>query len=355
MAYTKYYDPAADNDPSTPVKADAWNHLETGIFDAAADADTAQTAATAAQATANAAIPKAVVDAKGDLLVASAADTVTRLAVGTNDQVLVAASGEATGVKWAAVPGQSGLIALSIVTAKGDLLAGTAASTVDNLPVGTDGQVLTADSAQPTGLKWATAASSGIPATIIDAAGDLIQGSAADTAARLAIGSNDEVLSVNSGALDYRKVVNAMVDAAAAIDLTKLASTAWSSYTPTWTASGTAPSIGNGTLEGAYQQIGKTVFWRMRFQAGSTSTYGTGNYHFSLPVSAAAGVVVLGNGYGYDSSTNAINTAFTAYLISGKVMGIYTGTGGAYYWGQTVPWTWANGDQWLIAGSYEAA
>ena len=41
------------------------------------------------------------VDAKGDLLVASADNTVTRLAVGTNDYVLTADSAEATGLKWA--------------------------------------------------------------------------------------------------------------------------------------------------------------------------------------------------------------------------------------------------------------
>ena len=47
---------------------------------------------------------KDIVDAKGDLIVATSADAVSRLAVGTNDYVLTAASGEATGVKWAAAP-----------------------------------------------------------------------------------------------------------------------------------------------------------------------------------------------------------------------------------------------------------
>jgi hypothetical protein len=42
------------------------------------------------------------IDAKGDLVVGTGADTFTRLAVGTNDYVLTAASGEATGLKWAA-------------------------------------------------------------------------------------------------------------------------------------------------------------------------------------------------------------------------------------------------------------
>ena len=47
---------------------------------------------------------------------------------------------------------------LPLVTAKGDLLAATTSGTVDNLALGTTGYVLTADSAEATGLKWALAA-----------------------------------------------------------------------------------------------------------------------------------------------------------------------------------------------------
>lgn len=41
-----------------------------------------------------------VVDAKGDILVGTAADTVSRLAVGSNDQILVADSSQSTGLRW---------------------------------------------------------------------------------------------------------------------------------------------------------------------------------------------------------------------------------------------------------------
>jgi len=49
-----------------------------------------------------AAIQSTIVDAKGDLIAATGADAVARLAVGSNDQILVADSSTATGLKWAA-------------------------------------------------------------------------------------------------------------------------------------------------------------------------------------------------------------------------------------------------------------
>lgn len=54
-------------------------------------------------------IDKTIVDAKGDLIVASANDTVARLAVGaTNGHVLTVDSAEVLGVKWAAGASSTG-------------------------------------------------------------------------------------------------------------------------------------------------------------------------------------------------------------------------------------------------------
>jgi hypothetical protein len=60
-------------------------------------------------ATADAAIPKSTVTAKGDLIVATASGVVTRVGVGTNTTVLTADSTTASGVKWAASTGGASL------------------------------------------------------------------------------------------------------------------------------------------------------------------------------------------------------------------------------------------------------
>jgi len=87
----------------------------------------------------------------GDIAYRSAtANTNTRLAIGSTGQVLTVAAGVPS---WATPTDQTPL------TTKGDVFT---FSTVDaRLGVGANGTVLTADSAETTGLKWATPASSG--------------------------------------------------------------------------------------------------------------------------------------------------------------------------------------------------
>ena len=70
-------------------------------------------------------IQKDIVDAKGDLIAATAADAVSRLAVGTNTYVLTADSTEATGLKWA-LPATGDIT--GITTAANSSLAGGAVS-----------------------------------------------------------------------------------------------------------------------------------------------------------------------------------------------------------------------------------
>jgi hypothetical protein len=74
---------------------------------------------------------------------------------GTTGQVLSKASNTDMDFTWVAVD------PLTILDAKGDLISATAADTPARLAVGTNGQVLTADSTTATGLKWAAPAGGG--------------------------------------------------------------------------------------------------------------------------------------------------------------------------------------------------
>lgn len=120
---------------------------------------------------------------KGDIYTRTASAD-ARLAVGANGKVLSADSAESTGLKWIDAPAGS-----SPLTAKGDLYT-RSASADDNLAVGTDGQVLTADSAQTLGIKWAAA-------NALTTKGDILTRTAsAET--RVGVGSDGQVLTADA-------------------------------------------------------------------------------------------------------------------------------------------------------------
>jgi hypothetical protein len=122
------------------------------------------------------------IETLGDAIDASLVD----LKGGTTNQVLAKNSNTDMDFKW--VADASGIPA-TIIDAKGDLIAGTAADTAARLAVGTNGQVLTADSAEATGLKWATAGASSGPAFSARAATG--QNVTANTATKVTFGTED--------------------------------------------------------------------------------------------------------------------------------------------------------------------
>jgi hypothetical protein len=89
-----------------------------------------------------------IVQAKGDLILGTASQTVDRLTVGTNSQRLIANSSAATGVSWASDSTNT------VIDAKGDLLVGATSDVVARLPVGTDTQIMVANSGATNGLSW---------------------------------------------------------------------------------------------------------------------------------------------------------------------------------------------------------
>ena len=106
--------------------------------------------------------------AKGDLIVRGQSPPVSNLPVGQNGFVLTADSTQLLGVKWAAIP-PAGFT--DPTQAKGDLIVRGSAAPATRLPIGNDGFILTADQNSTLGVKWAAAPVSGVPPTRVISAG----------------------------------------------------------------------------------------------------------------------------------------------------------------------------------------
>lgn len=104
-------------------------------------------------------VAKSQFTTKGDVLGATGAGVPIRVGVGTNGQVLTADSGQSTGIKWGDGPA-------ALATTKGDTLAASGSGVLGRLAVGTDGQVLTADTASSLGVKWAALPSVAVAAGV---------------------------------------------------------------------------------------------------------------------------------------------------------------------------------------------
>jgi hypothetical protein len=157
---------------------------------------------------ANAAIPKSLVDAKGDLIVATAADTVTRLPVSATDgYVLTVDANETPGIKWAAAAGGGNDIYYQnsaptspnvgdIWVDADDTVVSLAAQITDATNV-TDSNIVASATAVKSAYDLANAA---IPKSIVDAKGDIIAATSPDTVSKLSVGSDGYLLAASAAA-----------------------------------------------------------------------------------------------------------------------------------------------------------
>jgi len=89
-----------------------------------------------------------VLTTKGDMYIYGPLNAIARLPVGSNGQVLTSNSAATNGVNWAAATGQTA------ATTKGDLTTTQGDGLLARLPVGSNGSILTADATALTGLSW---------------------------------------------------------------------------------------------------------------------------------------------------------------------------------------------------------
>lgn len=234
---------------------------------------------------------------------------------------------------------------LSLPAAKGDLAVASAADTWAKQTVGSDDTLLMADAAQTNGVKWAasaapsgafsTSASVGTADTWLrsDAQFNLFDTTAPENLGTAATGS-----AAKAARRDHVHSTGA-----------------WTSYSPTWASVGNPqPAIGNGTLTGRYLLIGKLLFIRIQLVAGTTTTFGNSEWSFTLPsVTTIANKQVL-SAWGVDNGTsyypgvalcNASSTKIDTIHINANAFGIKSDN----------PFTWASGDELAITGAIEIA
>lgn len=127
------------------------------------------------------------------------------------------------------------------------------------------------------------------------------------------------------------------------------------SYTPTFTATVTAPTLGTGsTSQGWYTYFPEAVVYTFKIQFGTSgNTFGSGNYQVSVPVTAATpfgGVhhSAVGTIQLADNSSGLLvgGSCFVDATTGGTLLGLISPSGIVT---PAVPWTWANSD--YLSGS----
>ncbi len=155
-----------------------------------------------------------------------------------------------------------------------------------------------------------------------------------------------------SSVTKFNNLVQAVEDEFADIDADQVQAP-YTTYVPAWTSGGTAPAIGNGSIAGRYVQIGKLVMCTIRLTAGTTTTFGTGLWQFSLPVTALAPVYPTGSAIATD--TGVATYGGYALLSGTTALRVITPASPASNWDAAIPFAWGNTDVMDISVTYEAA
>lgn len=126
----------------------------------------------------------------------------------------------------------------------------------------------------------------------------------------------------------------------------------WQAYTPSWTASTTNPTLGNGSLFGRYALIGKTCYVLIRFTFGSTSNAGVGAWRFSLPIAVSSNWGDVAMVARWTDSGTAHHLGVVTSITTSTIAVLNEGNTGSGI-GAGIPIVWATNDAITINGFFE--
>lgn len=270
-------------------------------------------------------IQESLLDAKGDLIAASAADTAARLAVGANATVLTADSAAATGVKWATPAGST--------DGWTDDTAATWTRTADQTFTVTGDR--TAVFQKGTRLKWTqTTVKYGVVVASSHAGGTTTVTIATTT---------DYVLTAAAISANYYSY-----------EASPQGYPGWFNYAMSWTSTGTAPAFGTSTVTTRFAVVGPLCMVCVNITFAG-ATFGTGDYRFSVPISGVALLAVgavwaVDQGTAFRTGTLIIDNGIVA---ANQLIAYKDDAAAATAYGALTPHTWANTDTLFMAGAYE--
>jgi hypothetical protein len=205
-------------------------------------------------------------------------------------------------------------------------------------PLGLDASIITQGIIDPSHLP---------PSGPVDIAGLSVLGRAENT-----VGPTDAITAAADGDV-LRRVGTAL--GFGALSNANLSGIAVESWTPVWSTTGTAPVLGNGTLVGRLIRLGQFVMISIHFNAGSSTTFGTGTWRFSYPTNAPLadqGGILPGRAILSGVSYPIISVAASAVLMNLQCHTVNT-TGLPYAaLTATAPFTWVSGASLGLYGAY---
>jgi len=137
-----------------------------------------------------------------------------------------------------------------------------------------------------------------------------------------------------------------------AVTLTSPIVTEWQTYTPSWTAATTNPSLGNGTLIGRWRRVGDTAEFSIDLIIGSTTTTGSGAWRFSIPtglntdttkITVGNPGAIIGTALAFQGGTaDDVGMPVTNDVVPNSIQ--IKRRGASDYFASNAPFTWANGN-----------